>query len=56
MNAKLLDKMKEQGMIVNEVDKSEFRKAVQPVYDQYIGEESGKVSQDLYHSVVNFKA
>lgn len=38
------------------LSKAEFRKAVQPVYDQYTGDGAGKVSKDLLQQVQNFKA
>ena len=56
MNSRLLGEMSEKyGMAVNEVDKAEFRAAVQPVYDEYTGDSQGQVPAALLEKVAAYK-
>ena len=48
-----IEVMKERtGMETNEVDKSLFKDATAPLYDQYIKDESGCVNPDIYNRVM----
>ena len=54
MNARLVGEMKDHGMTVLEIDPAEFREAVQPVYDEFVGEGEGKVPTEVYEEVQKF--
>ncbi len=51
MNVELQQKLADEGMAVNEIDKSVFKEAVQPVYDEYTGTEAGQVNPDILAQV-----
>jgi tripartite ATP-independent transporter DctP family solute receptor len=51
MNVTLKDSLADDGMKINEVDKSEFKKSCQSVYDKYVAEGAGNVSPDIYKQV-----
>ena len=54
MNERLVNEFKEKGITITEVDKDEWREAVQPVYDKYIGEGTDMIPQDIYDKVEAF--
>jgi tripartite ATP-independent transporter DctP family solute receptor len=51
MNVTLKDSLADEGMETNDVDKSEFKKACQSVYDKFVAEGAGNVSPDIYKQV-----
>ncbi|MEL7625124.1 MAG: TRAP transporter substrate-binding protein [Clostridiales bacterium] len=55
MNARLLKELVEKGIQINEIDKAEFRAAVQSVYDKFEGTGSDKIPAELIEKVQNFK-
>ena len=52
MNTKLVGTLTEKGVKITEVDKAPFIEAVQPVYQEYIGEGAGLVDPDIYNRVL----
>ncbi len=54
MNERLLDEIAEYGVTITEIDFDEFSEAVQPVYDEYIGDGDGMVSEEIYNRVQEF--
>lgn len=55
MNVKLLGEMTGRGMLINNVDKAEFRQAVQSVYDKHVGGGKDQIPADLIDEVTSFK-
>jgi len=55
MNVKLLSEMTNRGMLLNDVNKAEFRQAVQPVYDKYVGSGKDQIPAELINAVTSFK-
>ncbi|MDR1048528.1 MAG: TRAP transporter substrate-binding protein [Synergistaceae bacterium] len=54
MNANLVKELGEKGMKINEVDKTLFIEAVQPVYEQFTGTGQGKIPAGLIQRVRAF--
>ena len=46
-----VETLKENGMEVNDVDKTPFKEATAPIYDEYVKEGTGCVSPEIYQQV-----
>ena len=51
-----LEALQERGMQVNYPDKAAFQEATAPIYEQYIKDEAGCVSPDIYNRVLDVLA
>jgi tripartite ATP-independent transporter DctP family solute receptor len=51
MNSTLKDSLADNGMEINEVDKTEFKSSCDSVYDQFVSDGAGNVSPDIYKKI-----
>ena len=51
-----VETLKENGMEVNDVDKTPFKEATAPIYDEYVKEGTGCVSPEIYQKVEDILA